>query len=384
MNQKIREQFPMLKNDLVYLDSGALVQKHINVINAELDFYTKYCVSNRTSDSKLGIYTNNIVNETRELCAKLLECNADQIILNSGTTEGLNYSSLLLKDFINENDEILISQYNHSSNIIPWVEIAKEKKAKIVFSSNLINDINNKTKIICFSQLTNNFTENINIKELYQKAKKFSAFLINDAAQAISHEKVSAKYSDIIAFSGNKLFASTGIGVLYVSYDILNNANSKKFGGGAIAKLEKDGSWTSKNSIIKHEPGTLNLAGIFGLNAALKWFLSLDLKEIKQYLYSLSSYAYEKINQLPNAKVVSKKGDAIILIEFENISSQDVASYLGHRDIYVRSGVFCAQYLKHIVNNPLIRLSIHIYSNKEDIDKFVKEVKKGGDFLDFV
>lgn len=384
MNQKIRDSFPMLKNNLVYLDSGALVQKHINAINAENEFYTKYCVSNRTSDTKLGIYTNNIVNETRKLCSKLLNCESDQIIFNSGTTEGLNYSSLLLKDFINEGDEILISQYNHSSNIIPWIEVAKEKKAKVVFSNNLLNDINEKTKIVCFSQVTNNFTENIDIKQLYLKVKEVSAFLINDAAQAISHEKVSAKYADIIAFSGNKLFAPTGIGVLYVSHDILKKTDSKKYGGGSIAKLEKDGTWVSKHSISKHEAGTLNLAGIFGLHAALEWFLTLDLNKMQKYLYSLSSYAYEKINELPNAKVVSQKGESIILIEFDKASSQDVASYLGHKNIYVRSGVFCAQYLTHIIKKPLVRLSIHIYSNKEDIDKFIEEVKKGGDFLDFI
>ena len=115
----IRNEFPMLQNDLIYLDSSALVQKPNSVINAINDFYTKYSISNRTSDSKLGILVNNKIEDTREKVANLLNATKDEIIFNSGTTEGLNYIAQLLAPLINNGDEILISKYNHSSHIIP-------------------------------------------------------------------------------------------------------------------------------------------------------------------------------------------------------------------------------------------------------------------------
>lgn len=385
MNQeKIREKFPMLKNDIIFLDSGALVQKPIQVINAINDFYTKYSISNRTSDSELGIIVGQKIDKTRKMTADLLECSEEEIMFNSGTTEGLNYCAQLFSQLINEDDEILISKFNHSSNMIPWIEIAKEKKAKIIFSDDIINDINSKTKIIAYAQKNNSFNIQINAKELFEKAKKYYAFIINDAAQAISHEKVSAKYCDAIAFSSNKFFGPTGLGVLYVSKNILAKVSAKKYGGGAIDYINKIGNWKAKNSIVKHEPGTLNLAGIFGFYEAIIFFNSLDKKWMKEYLFDLSSYAYDKLSSLDNIKIVSCKGDSIILFEIKNSTSQDVASYLGHNNVYVRSGLFCAQYLNHIIENSLVRISLHIYNNKQDIDKLIEVLKRGGDFLDFI
>lgn len=383
-NNEIRKLFPMLKNDIVYLDNGALVQKPQSVIDAILDFYTKYSVSNRTSDSEIGIIIGQKIDQTRELVANLINCKPNEIMFNSGTTEGLNYCSQLLEQLLNEDDEIIIWKYNHSSHMVPWIEIAKNKKAKVIFSDNIIDDINEKTKIICYTQITNNFNIKIDIKDVYKKAKLFNSIVVNDAAQAISHEKVDASYCDALAFSSNKLFGPTGLGVLYVSDEILKKVNSKKFGGGSLDKVNKDGTWKPKDAISKHEPGTLHLAGIFGLYEAIKFFNTLDLEQLQKYLYDLSCYAFEKLSKLDNIKVVSNKGDSIILLEVKNTTSQDLASYLGHKKIYVRSGVFCAQYLHHIIENPLVRVSLHIYNNKEDIDTLYKTIKEGGDFIDFL
>lgn len=382
--ENIRKQFPMLNQDITYLDSGALTQKPICVINAINDFYTKYSISNRTSDSVLGILTNQKIQKTREKVAKLLNANPNEIIFNSGTTEGLNYSSQLLEDFIFESDEILISKYNHSSHIIPWVEVAKKKKAKIVFSENIINDINAKTKIICFTQVNNTFNIKTDLLKLHNKAKKHNAIIVNDAAQAISHEKVDSNLFDIIAFSSNKLFGPTGLGILYISKDILNKVKVKKYGGGSIDYIRDDGNWKEKDSIAKHEPGTLNLAGIFGFYEALKFFEQFEIDEIQKYLKELSSYAHDQLKENKNINILSRRGDNIILIDILNSTSQDVSSYLGHKNIYVRNGTFCAKYLENIIEKPMIRISLHIYNNREDIDKLCQALKEGGDFLDFI
>ncbi len=379
---KIRSMFPMLKHNITYLDSGALVQKPESVIRAILEFYTNYSISNRTSDSYIGSIVVQKIDETRQLVADLLECDKDEVMFNSGATEGLNYAAMLLSDMVKKDDEILISKFNHSSHMIPWIELAKNKKAKIVFSDDLLKDINEKTKIIAFTQMNNTFNIEMDIKQIFKKAKEVGAILVNDAAQAISHEKVDSDYSDIIAFSSNKFFGPTGLGILYVSKNVLDNVKVKKFGGGALDYVKSDGKWKSKDSIIKHEPGTLNLAGIFGFYEALNFWNSLDKEWVKNYLKNLSSYAYDELSKIHNLEIFSKKGDPIILFEIKDTPSQDVASYLGHRNIYVRSGNFCAQYLGNMISNPLVRVSLHIYNNINDIDKLVSTLKKGGDFLD--
>ncbi len=381
---KLRKMFPMIQTNIVYLDSGALVQKPKQVINAIIDFYTRYSISNRTSDSDLGILINKKIEDTRKLVAKLLNCNPEEIMFNSGTTEGLNYSAQLLKQLLKKDDEIIVPKLNHSSHMIPWIEVAKEKKAKIIFSDDILSDINKKTKIIAYTQTYNSFNEKIDIKKLWRKAKECGSIIVNDAAQAISHEKVNSDFSDIIAFSSNKFFGPTGLGVLYVSQTILSKVKVAKFGGGALDYVTKSGNWKPKDSISKHEPGTLNIAGIFGLYEAINFWNSLDKKWVKNYIEKLSDYAYEKLSSLDNVKVVSVKGDPIILFKVDNISSQDVASYLGHKRIYVRAGNFCAQYLKNIYTNSFVRVSLHLYNNVFDIDKLFKALKEGGDFLDFI
>ncbi len=382
--QNIRNQFPMLKNDLVYLDSSALVQKPKQVIKAINDFYTKYSISNRTSDSKLGILVNEKIENTREKVANLLNCKSNEIIFNSGTTEGLNYISLLLSPIVNENDEILISKYNHSSHMIPWIELAKSKKAKVIFSDNLIENINEKTKIIAFTQSNNNFQKSIDIETLYKKAKEYNSLIINDAAQAISHEKVDAKYFDAIAFSSNKLFGPTGLGILFIDENLLSKLESKKYGGGAVENINKNGEWNRKKSIIQHEAGTLNLSGIFGFYEALVFFENIDKKLMQKYLENLSIYAHKELSKIKDVIVLSNPKDFIILFEIKNISAQDISSYLGHKNVYVRSGWFCAQYLKYVHSNPTIRVSLHIYNNKNDIDILCDLLKKKEDYLDFI
>lgn len=386
MNQdSIRKMFPMLQNNITYLDNNALVQKPKQVINAILNYYTNFCISNRTINSEIGIIVDEKIKETKKLVADLLSCDEQEIIFNSGATDGLNYSALILKDLLKKDDEILIPKLNHSSHMIPWIEIAKERKAKVVFTDNLLNDINKKTKIIAYTQLFNSFNENnVDIKQLWKISRKYNSIIVNDAAQAISHEKVSANYADIIAFSANKFFGPTGLGILYISNKLLNKTNSKKFGGGAVDFIKKNGVWKPKDSIASHEPGTLNIAGIFGFNEAIKFWNSIDKKWMKKYIEDLSEYAYDELQSIPNINIVSERGNSTILFEVINRSSQDVASYLGHNNVYVRNGNFCAQYLKNVYEGDYIRVSIHLYNNVYDIKRFIKILKAGGDFLDFV
>ena len=383
MNKWIKD-FPMLKQNLVYLDNAALLLKPKQVIDAITDFYTNNSISNRTQDSLIGIQINSKINQTRSKVAELLDCQDDEVIFTSGTTDSLNYASSLFENIIKKDDEIILSKLNHSSNIIPWIELAKKTGAKIILSLNLKKDINAKTKLVCFAQVNNSFQVLEKIDDIYKKTQEVGAFLINDAAQAIAYQKVSFKNSDVIAFSTNKFYGPTGLGILAMKKEILDKCGSKRYGGGATEYISANNEWKSKDSISMHEPGTMNLAGIFGFNAALDYFNSLDLKEINEYINDLSVYLFHKLSKIDNVRISSRIGDSIILFVVKGIEPQDVSSYLGHNNIYVRSGIFCNQYLNRIKDKTYVRISLSFYNTKEDIDKICEAIKKGGDFLGFI
>ena len=383
MNKWIKD-FPMLKNNLVYLDNAALTLKPQIVIDAITNFYTNVSISNRTQDSVLGIEVDSKINQTRKKVAKLLDCNDDEVIFTSGATDSLNYASLLFEKLLTKDDEIILSKLNHSSNIIPWIEMARRSGAKIVLSTEILKDISEKTKLICLAQVNNSFQASENLDLIYRRAKEVGAYLINDAAQAVAYQKTSFKNSDVIAFSTNKFYGPTGFGVLAIKKEILDQCDAKRYGGGSVDYITANNEWKSKDSILMHEPGTMHLAGIFGLNASLDYFNSLDLKEVNKYIDDLAKYLFDDLSKIDNVRISSKRGDSIVLFYVKGIEPQDVSSYLGHNNIYVRSGFFCNQYLKHIKDKSYIRISLSFYNTKEDIDELCSSIKKGGDFLGFL
>lgn len=386
-----KKMFPMFKNNknIVYFDNSALTFKPKLVIKSINDFYTKYSVSTRTSDSTLGIKMSNLISQTKNNIGSLIDAKENEIIFTSGTTESLNLIIRMLSKIIFDG-EILLSYYNHSSNIVPFIEIFKNSNIKINYFSDmnsLLKLINNKTKIISLSQITNNFNVAYDLETIYKLCKEKNIILINDAAQVITHQKISLYNSDVIVFSGNKLYGPTGVGVLCVKEDLLKKLEPQKWGGGQVQNIDYN-AWTAKNSIYKYEPGTLNFAGILGLNAAINFIKLISYKKINQIENELANYLYDELNKLDNIVIESKRGDLILLFNVKNIPSQDVASYLGHKNVYVRSGIFCA----HMVTknndikykNSYIRISISFYNTKRDVDILVKTLKKGGDFLEFL
>ncbi|AXE60882.1 nitrogen fixation protein NifS [[Mycoplasma] phocae] len=388
MNYK--KQFPMFKNNpnMVYFDNSALTFKPKSVIQAGLDFYEKFSVSTRTADSNLGIKMSKEIFECRKLIGDFVDAAPNEVIFSSGTTESLNLAAAMIANIVDDG-EIILSYYNHSSNIVPFLENFKNKNIKIKYcetSDEILKAINSKTKIVALSQSNNTFNVGYNLKAIYKACQKHHTILINDAAQAISHEKVSLKNSDIIAFSANKLFGPTGMGALVIKRDLLDKLQPKKWGGGQVQDINDDFIWTAKNDISKFEPGTANFAGIFQFKAAIEYMNKLTYSKINRIETDLANYLYEQLLKVKNIKIASNKGDRIVLFNIQNTPSQDVASYLGHQDIYVRSGVFCAHRFKVLSHHDssYVRVSISIYNDRDDIDKLVLALNKVGDHLEFL
>ncbi|WP_205852852.1 aminotransferase class V-fold PLP-dependent enzyme [Mycoplasma phocoeninasale] len=385
-----KKLFPMFKNNpqMVYFDNSALTFKPKAVIKAGTDFYEKFSVSTRTADSNLGIKMSKEIFECRRLVANFVDALPNEVIFSSGTTESLNLAAAMIADIVDDG-EIILSYYNHSSNIVPFLENFKNKNITIKYcetSEEILNAINKKTKIVALSQSNNTFNVGYNLKEIYQACQKNNAILVNDAAQAIAHEKVSLKYSDVIAFSANKLFGPTGMGALVIKRDLLERLRPKKWGGGQVQDINDDFIWTSKTDISKFEPGTANFAGIFQFKEAIEFMNKLTYPKINQIESNLANYLYDQLLKVNNIKIASNRGDKIILFNIINIPSQDVASYLGHQDIYVRSGVFCAHRFKVLAHHDpsYIRISISIYNSTEDVDKLILALNKVGDHLEFL
>lgn len=384
MPKSIRSFFP-LAYKIVYLDTAALALKPKPSITESNNFYNLYSVSTRTNNSPLGIYTNKIVNEVRSKIALLTDAKENEVIFTSGATDSLNKFAQMYMQKLKAGDQIILHGYNHSSNMIPWIVLAKEHNidVKIVDTPDLENAINSKTKVVAFSQLTNNFQVKIDIESLYKKCHKVGAILVNDAAQAIVYEKVSLQNCDVIAFSANKFYGPTGLGALIIKEDILKELDPVTFGGGTINSVNKDNSFITKNSIEKFEPGTLNFAAIFMFNRSIDFFNQyIGYEKSKQILKKLSNYAYDELLKVQNIEIYSKRDDHIILFNIKGINSQDVAHFLGVNNIYVRSGIFCAHYLKNFAcNDSFVRVSLGVYNNKNDINKLTHALKKGGDFI---
>ncbi|BAP00875.1 nitrogen fixation protein NifS [Mycoplasmopsis californica HAZ160_1] len=382
--KKIRDYFKMVKK-IIYFDSAALSLKPDIAVRACSDFYNKYSVSVRTSNSPLGIKNNSLISNLRVKIANLLntDTNKTAIIFTSGATASLNLFAQLYSSKISSSDEILVSAYNHSSNFVPWIEIAKQKGAKVVVAEDIISKINEKTKVIAISQLTNNFDTQENIDLVYKRAQEVRAIVVNDAAQAIVYERVYARENEVIAFSANKFYGPTGLGILALDNNLLRELDPVNFGGGSVLNIDSQCSWVKKDSIELFEPGTANFSAMYMFDKSLDFFNEKIGYELTSHkLSELSIYAHKILKKIPNIKIYSKPGSHIILFNVDGVDSHDVAHYLGTNNIYVRSGLFCAHYVRNIKNeNSYVRVSLGIYNNKNEIRKLAEVLKNGGDFL---
>ena len=380
----IKKDFKFLENH-IYLDSGAGSIKPKQVIDAIVDFYNNFPINIHSPNSAAGVVVMKKVIDTREKVAKLLDAKAEEVIFTSGTTDGMNRIANMLKDVLKEGDEIALTRYNHSSNTIVWLELAKATGAKIKVAEDIQDIINNKTKIVALAQVNNTIDKHVNMDDIYSKAKSVGAIVVNDAAQAILHEKVSLNNSDVIVFSGNKLYGPTGSGALVIKSSLLNELKPRYYGGGAVAKVNEDLTWVPKNSFWGYEAGTVNTAAIVGLGAAIDYFNELKANGLFEYETEIANYAHDQISKIKDIIVYSQRGDKAILFNIGKFNAQDIVSYLGHKNIILRSGNHCAKMLHDNGGDfSSIRVSLGAYNTKEDIDKLVEAINNGGDFLDFI
>lgn len=401
---QIRKDFPMFRNQiqmqkkpLVWLDNASTTFKPDCVLNAVEDYYTHSTSNSHRGDYDLCFKVDERILETRQTIGKFLNCDPTEVVFTSGTTASINLVAFGYGvKYLTKDDEILLTQAEHASNVLPWYKVSEMTGAKIKFIpldkdgrltvENLRKTITKHTKIVAVAQVTNVLGYIAPIKELAKAAHEFGALLVCDGAQSVPHMKIDVRDldCDFLSFSGHKLCGPTGIGVLYGKFDLLKKTEPFMTGGGMNAKFDMCGDVAYLEPPLRFEAGTQNIEGIFGLNEAVKYIMALGMDNINAYEEELKRYAVSELEKTNNCVIYNPKSEAgIVTFNINGVFAQDAATYLNSRGIACRSGQHCAKILIDFLKTvATVRASFYFYTTKEDIDVLVDAVKHGKEFLD--
>lgn len=400
--KRIRSDFKMLNgikmqgHDMIYFDNAATSLKPNCVIEAINEYYQEYCSNAHRGDYDIAHKVDVKYEEARKIVAKFINAKENEIVFTSGASMGLNIVAYGLMPLIDAGDEIIITEAEHASNVLPWFKVAKEKKAIIkyipltddgrVTTENLRKVITNKTKIVSLAQVTNVLGYVCDIKEMAKIAHEFGALLVCDGAQSVPHMKVDVQDLDVdfLCFSGHKMLGPTGIGVLYGKYALLEKMDPLMSGGGMNTRFDMCGDVGLQIPPLKFEAGTQNIEGVIGLAAAIKYLSNIGMDNIEAYERELKKYAIEKLKKLDNVILYNENSESgIITFNIKNVFAQDAGSYFNSKGICVRTGLHCAKILvSFLKTDATVRASLYFYNTKEEVDAFVEACKTGGDFLD--
>ena len=401
---KIREQFPMLKTQkymqgkpLVFLDNASTTFKPQCVIDAVVKYYSEETANSHRGDYDLCYNMDVEISKTREVIARFVNCDPNEVIFTSGDTMSLNLVAYSLgRKILKKGDEVVLSYAEHSSDVLPWYQVCNEVGAVIKFISlsengeilpqNLDLVMSSKTKIVSIANVGNVLAYTANIKGLTSVAHKYGAYMVVDGAQSVPHNKTDFKDWDIdfLTFSAHKMCGPTGIGCLIGKYDILDMMDPFIVGGGNNVTFNTNQNVEYLNPPVKFEAGTLNLAGIVGFKAAVEFIESIGIENIHAHDVELFDYAIEQLSKLPHVILYNKEArGGVVTFNVEGVFAQDEATLLNSKGIAVRSGQHCAKILNGFLKTPATcRMSTYLYTTKEDIDALVNALKDKGDILD--
>ena len=390
-----KEDFPIFKNrDIAYLDSGATAQKPQIVIDAINNFYDKFNANPHRGAYTLSVEATAVYEDTRAKIAKFINAkHPEEIIFSKNASESLNlfaYSYGL--DNLKNGDDVVISIMEHHSNLVPWQFVTQKTGSELKYM--YINDefelskeeieskITDNTKIVGITHVSNVLGTINNVKEIIKYAHKKGAVVIVDASQSIPHMKIDVQDldADFLAFSGHKMFAPLGIGVLYGKRELLNKMNPFLMGGDMIEYVHEQKT-TFAPLPNKFEAGTQNVEGVVGLGAAIDYINSIGYDKIQEHDREIVEYAREKLSKLDYLEIYmtpnAKNHSAVISFNIKGVHPHDVASILDSENVCVRSGNHCAQPLMRFLGiDSTCRASFYIYNTKEDVDRLVAGIEK--------
>lgn len=392
--KQLKKDFPIFQNkkNLIYLDSAATTQKPKQVIEKIKEFY-----ENSNANIHRGVYSlseeaTELYEQARKTIAEFINASPEEIIFTRSTTESLNFLSYTISSILpKEKNEIVLTEMEHHSNLVPWQQLAKREnfklkfiKIKVDFTLDLEDakrKITDKTAIVSISHISNSLGTINLIEKVIEIAKQKEAITIIDAAQSVPHMKIDVKKigCDFLAFSGHKVLGPFGIGVLYGKEELLNKLPPFEFGGGMIKKVSLDQSEFA-NIPEKFEAGTPNVSGVIGLAEAINYLNKIGMKNVEDWEKQLLKYTIEGIKKIDEIEIYnpsSEKSSGILSFNIKKIHPHDIASMLNDYGIAVRAGHHCNMPLmKKLEISGTVRVSFYLYNIFEDIDRLIEGIKK--------
>jgi len=393
----IKKDFPIFKRkingkEIIYLDSAATSQKPAQIINAIKEFYEKY-----NSNIHRGLYTlseeaTNLYEKTREKVSEFINCDKEEIIFTKNTTEAINYAVFgYFSKILKKDDIVLLTEMEHNSNVVPWKLLSKKIGFKIGYLTvnnckidlNELIDLlkNKKTKVLSITHVSNVLGTINPIKEISRICNKYNVKLLVDGAQAVPHMMVDIKdlNPDFYVFSGHKMLAPFGVGILYCKKGLLKDLTPFISGGGTVLEVTKE-TLKFKEDHERFEGGTQSVADVISFLHALDYLNKIGMNNIKKHEEELTKYALDKLKKIKDIKIYNeniKDRLGVIAFNFKDIHAHDVASILDENNICVRASHHCAMILhKKLGINSSVRASFYIYNAKKDVDKLINGLIK--------
>ncbi len=383
-----KDDFPMLKNNLIYLDNSATTLKPNCVINKVTDYYENYSANAYRGDYSISNKVDRLLEESRTTVKDFINAKRiEEIVFTSGTTESLNMIVFgFMKYHLQADDEVILSKSEHASNVLPWFRLAQEigiiikyvelDKNLEVSLENIEKVVTNKTRVIALAHMTNVIGDIRPIKAITKYAHDRNIYVVVDGAQSVPHLKTDVCDLDIdfLAFSAHKMCGPTGVGILYGKHGLLNRMYPLKLGGGMNHKFDSTEAIEFKEIPCKLEPGTPNVASIIAFKDAIEYINNIGIDNIYLKELELKTYALNKLKNLSHVEIYNSNAKgSIIAFNVCGIFCEDIAAYLDKFGICIRAGSHCSKMTKEIlpVTNTC-RISLYFYNNKEDIDKLVE------------
>jgi len=394
---EIKKEFPIFSNklqnnDLVYLDSANSAQKPKVVIDRVYDFYTKEFSNVGRSVHYLAVAATNLYENTRLSVQKYINAkDKNEIVFTKGATEAINLvANTFGQKYLNEGDEVLITELEHHSNYVPWHFLRKSKKINIEFAE--VNDdgevtlesiekkISSKTKIIGITHLSNVTGAILPIKEIVSLAHSKGIPVLVDGCQAAPHLKLDMQDldCDFYAISGHKMYGPTGVGILYAKQKWLEDLPPYQGGGGMIKEVKKQGI-SYGDLPNKYEAGTMATAQVIAFNESIKFLEKVGIEKLQNYEKDIVEYAVDVLRKNNSVNLIGnpKNRGGVISFTIKGIHPHDIATILDEDGVAIRAGHHCCQILHEKLGIPATaRASIGIYNNKQDIDQFNSSINK--------
>lgn len=387
--EKIRNDFPVYSKqpNIVYLDSAASSLKVKSVIDQLDHYYQDLGVNVHRGAYELAYQTTMLFEDARKTVAEFIHAKEDEIVFTRGATSALNMVAHAYRDILKPGDEIITSELEHHSSVLPWMMIAKQTGATLVYVpltkegritvENFKSILTDQTKIVALTHVSNTMGYLTPIEEIAKYAHEKHAVVILDGAQSVPHLQVDVKLLDVdyLAFSGHKMFGPSGVGVLYGKKALLDQLEPFEYGGEMADLVFKD-HVTFKEAPLRLEAGTPVISGAIGLAAAIRYIDSIGLDQMHQHTNKLHQYTLEKLKKIEGVTIYNETAEnPVINFNIDDIHPHDIATMLDQYHVNVRAGHHCAQLVTRFLGvSSTLRASFHVYNNQKDCDTFIDAV----------